>query len=332
MSHFTVLVIGDDVEGQLAPYNEEIQVEPYKDYLSETTIERMKEAWKRRDEEPDAPLSFGEMLEGKDRLPPLSVDHIPDPSMEELLEWVPEAWGGEYGIDEKGMYQLTRYNPKSKWDWYQIGGRWRGYFKLKEEAMDSAETLAVVGPPGAIFDNPPRYDADHTLKRYIDIDGMRDDAGKKAGEKWDLAQTLIAHLPEALSWKQVLAKHTDDEGKTDIEEARREYHAQPRVEAMKEHDAQCGREERWDKVLLGWDGGVEEYQVTRESFVQDARDDAISTYAYVKDGEWYAPGEMGWWGISTDNEKDKRRFVREFNQLLDELPDDTLLTVVDCHI
>ena len=29
MSHFTVLVIGDDVEGQLAPYDEEIQVDPY---------------------------------------------------------------------------------------------------------------------------------------------------------------------------------------------------------------------------------------------------------------------------------------------------------------
>jgi len=29
MSHFTVLVIGDDVEGQLAPYSEHIEVDPY---------------------------------------------------------------------------------------------------------------------------------------------------------------------------------------------------------------------------------------------------------------------------------------------------------------
>lgn len=331
MSHFTVLVIGDDVEGQLAPYDENMRVEAYKDYLKPHTIERMNESWKRRDEQPDAELSFGEFLEGKERLPPLSVDHIPDPSPEELLEWLPEAWGGEYGMDEQGLYQLTTYNPKSKWDWWEVGGRWRGYFKLKAEAMDSAETLAVMGRPG-VFDNPPRYDADTTLKRYIDIEGMRDDAGQKAGEKWDRAQALIAHLPEALSWNQVLAKHTPEGGEPDVEEARREYHAQPRVEALKEHDGKCFEEKRHEDCLLGWNGGVEEYQVTRKSFVQDARDNAISTYAYVKDGEWYAKGEMGWWGISSDTEKDRRRFVREFNELLDGLPDDTLLTIVDCHI
>ena len=41
---------------------------------------------------------------------------------------------------------------------------------------------------------------------------------------------------------------------------------------------------------------------------------------------------MGWWGMSSDTEDEKDRFVREFNEMFDALPDDTLLTLVDCHI
>ena len=153
--------------------------------------------WKRRDEEPDAELSIGEMLEGKERLPPLSVDHIPDPTIEELVAWMNEWDDGEYGIDEEGPYRISHYNPKSKWDWYEIGGRWRGYFKLKAEAMDQVDTLAVVGRPGS-FDNEQRYDADHTLKKYIDIAGMRDLAGERAASTWDRADALIGNLPPML--------------------------------------------------------------------------------------------------------------------------------------
>ena len=131
----------------------------------------------------------------------------------------------------------------------------------------------------------------------------------------------------------MLAKHTPEGAKQpNVEEARAEFHAQPRMQAVREHDHQCMQDDRPDDMLLGFWGDATELQVTRESYIEDARDQAISTYAYVRDGEWYAPGEMGWWGVSTDGEKDKRRFVKEFNKMLDDLPDDTLLTIVDCHI
>lgn len=69
----------------------------------------------------------------------------------------------------------------------------------------------------------------------------------------------------------------------------------------------------------------------RDAFVQKARDRAISTFAVVRDSKWFAKGEMGWWAAVHD-EKQEGQWLREFNKLLDELPDDTLLTVVDCHI
>lgn len=40
---------------------------------------------------------------------------------------------------------------------------------------------------------------------------------------------------------------------------------------------------------------------------------------------------MGWWGIVTDA-KEPRDWQAEFAKLIDELDDDVLLTVVDCHI
>ena len=41
--------------------------------------------------------------------------------------------------EKKQWFRMSVYNPKSKWDWYQIGGRWRGYFRLKDEHKGMAE-------------------------------------------------------------------------------------------------------------------------------------------------------------------------------------------------
>lgn len=40
---------------------------------------------------------------------------------------------------------------------------------------------------------------------------------------------------------------------------------------------------------------------------------------------------MGWWGCVTD-EKDEASWTREFAKLIDGLPGDACLSVVDCHI
>jgi len=48
-------------------------------------------------------------------------------------------------------------------------------------------------------------------------------------------------------------------------------------------------------------------------------------------GEWVERGEMGYWGF-VDNETDEGVWDKYFNEMWDSLPDDTLLTLVDCHI
>jgi hypothetical protein len=40
---------------------------------------------------------------------------------------------------------------------------------------------------------------------------------------------------------------------------------------------------------------------------------------------------MGWWGVVRD-EKDADEWYTQFASLVDSLPGDTVMTVVDCHI
>jgi len=65
--------------------------------------------------------------------------------------------------------------------------------------------------------------------------------------------------------------------------------------------------------------------------VQSARLQALAPFAYVYEGVWHERGDMGWWGIVID-EKDPDAWATEFNAFFDSLPDDTMVTVVDCHI
>jgi hypothetical protein len=55
-------------------------------------------------------------------------------------------------------------------------------------------------------------------------------------------------------------------------------------------------------------------------------------FAFVDSyGRWYERGEMGWWGIVT-NEKDKDEYADSFKRFVKSLPEKINVTVVDCHI
>ena len=59
--------------------------------------------------------------------------------------------------------------------------------------------------------------------------------------------------------------------------------------------------------------------------------DELTTFAVLKDGEWFEKGEMGWWGVVHDK-KDEELWVNELKKLVQGLPDDTLISIFDCHI
>lgn len=104
-----VVVIGDDVPGQLAPYDENLDVEPY---------------WRLAATDPSQFYMFSHLVEEKG-LP----QHA---SMAETLAAAIAAGmddGERYRVTEVGELECeSTYNPNSKWDWWVVGGRWEGFF------------------------------------------------------------------------------------------------------------------------------------------------------------------------------------------------------------
>lgn len=341
MSHYTCLVIGEDAEEALEPYDENTATKPYKAYWDSETIEM----WERRLRQKTETRKNKDGDEFTFTYPPEQVLQEGEYSLEEMrrvylarfrgFSWADEETNDyehddeEPHVDDGGIYEWSTYNPKAKWDWWVVGGRWAGFFKLKKEALVGSSAL---GEPGT-FDNEPKFDADMVLKEDIDIEWMRNEAGRVAGETWDKVNAAVGHLPEALGWEEhyigLMKLAAAGEGEYTIEQLRDEYHAQERVVAFKEWNASLPEGE---KVAGLFGPNVEDFQVSRAVLVTQARNDALCPFAYIYEGEWHAPGKMGWFGNSSDEKKDRVRFAQEFNELLDSLPGDTLLTLCDLHI
>ena len=190
---------------------------------------------------------------------------------------------------------VRRTNPNKKWDWWEVGGRWSG-FLLQRGGMR----------------------VDQCLKGAVDFGSMRNEDGQAAGERWDKAHAALTEAGAPTVWRTWKQCHTEDH-KDDADKAREAYYAQPSVVAIKKAFS--------DQLFLSAD----QFQVSREQYVEAARNSALATYALVKDGQWFAKGCMGWFGMS-DDKLTQDEWYTKVNELLDSLPDDTLLTVVDCHI
>lgn len=266
MSHFTVLVIGDKVEEQLAPYDENIVVDEYeKEIVS--------------DEEKNEILEYytnNENFVG---------------TFDECYALYGEEWdGNRLKKDENGVWKhYSCYNPKSKWDWYQVGGRWSGYFKLKNR---NAKTDVV-------------------LKKDIDFDGMLEDGRKDAAEDYDKIMSIVSHLPEIENWESVRTRFDD------IQKAREFYNSQERVKALQEN-----------KIYFV---DLEDYKYSRDEYIKRNEASQFTPYAVVLNGEWYEKGQMGWFGMSS-NDMDNSDWKSKVKELIDSVDDDTVFTLVDAHI
>lgn len=56
------------------------------------------------------------------------------------------------------------------------------------------------------------------------------------------------------------------------------------------------------------------------------------TYAVVAEGAWKGKAEMGWFGMPRTEPMPEEKWVAFWDHLVEGLPPDTLLTVVDCHV
>jgi hypothetical protein len=146
MSHFTVLVINseglNDWESQLEPFDENIEVEQYDSSLvDDDEWKRMRNHYAKTDES------------------------VLTMSNTELYSKYGDSWNDNMWVDEgdEKWVEKSTYNPDSKWDWYLMGGRWRGMLKLKEGKE------GILGDSG-VFDNKPFLENGVDQAKFGDID------------------------------------------------------------------------------------------------------------------------------------------------------------------
>ena len=226
MSHFTVLVIGENPEEQLAPFDESIDMPQYVRHTKQDLIDKGKKdmEWfeKNRYAEYLAnPEKYVSECKGNNGHIKYITEEFPlrlkrtdeEIYQDEISRYEPKEIGSDGEV-------YSNYNPKSKWDWYSLGGRWSGMIKLKDGAT------GTIGRSGVFYN------------------------------------------------------------KTGIDSAKK--------------------------------GDIENLN-------------DLITFAVLKDGVWYERGKMGWWAIVT-NEVDETEWETKVKELLNDLPDDTLISIYDCHI
>lgn len=305
MSHFTVMVIGDNPEEQLAPFHQFECTGVDDQYIQDV------------DETEDVLSSYENY---KDEYPTV-LDYVKDYYGREVVPFgeEPDVEGehkyGYVSLNEDGTVNkvINRTNPDYKWDWYQLGGRWSGAFiKLKEGATGFlGERSLVAGNEAGV---------DQAYLKDIDFDAIEKEARDSANRQYSEVASLFDNntIPRLeILWKDMF-KEGSEYKDLPVEKKREIYHSQ---EALK-----IAREKISNPFFE-----LEKYQCSQEEFVEREVSRSFSPFAIVKDGEWFEKGEMGWFAI-VSNEKHQEDWDKEVLEMIKELPEDTLISFFDCHI
>jgi len=266
MSHFTVLVVGGkDIDNQLAPFQENNMGDCPQAYL-EFQVEHYKKDFKG-----EVARLLSEMKKNvKEQITSLKKEDLAIYSKlakaKKYSEFLKK--NGGYASDSNGNLGYLS-NPNSKWDWWVMGGRWSGFFKMKKGKK------GVLGEPG-VGNNTPQYDCDQAEKGDIDFKFMENDPKE--------IENLMKHWETTLSGKSFYKP---------------EYY----------------------KIRYG---DIDNYLCIETKF---------STHAVLRNGEWFENGAIGWFGTTGAKPEEENRWSLEFfDRFIKDLPNDTLLTIVDYHI
>lgn len=137
MSHFVGFVFGNNVNELLAPYNENMEVNPYIAYTKDEAVDDIK---RRHTNNYEYAIKFVDSHKN----PTTDLEKEQLERANKIIEkglfisygdaWK-EAKNLGYEIDEDENLMST-YNPNSKWDWYCEGGRWGAWLLIKEKGED----------------------------------------------------------------------------------------------------------------------------------------------------------------------------------------------------
>lgn len=286
MTHYTVCVIGEDIENQLAPFDETLEMP---EYISDVISDEDKKSFIDCYTIYDSNKSYG--IKSQEEA---SINL--ELSFEELYSKFGKDWNSNsWRKNQDGTWcEYSTYNPKSKWDWYAVGGRWAGSLKLKENSDGELEKPKLnricpsidIEKSKTYKKNLKERKVDSALKKDIDF-SIDEEQYKEALRFWELyidkQEPITEEDRELIKWAYYKESY------------------------LKER---YGNKETYAKFIA-----------------------SFNTCAVLKDGAWYEAGETGWFGSSSASPTEKGKFERSlYDKFISDLPEDTRITIVDCHI
>lgn len=318
MSHFSVLVLGDNIEEQLAPYHE-FECTGYDDsYVQDLDITEQTKA-----EFNNATCTRVLTPNGKDYLSTTDDLFYREPTKEELKKIKDQ---------QKAIFSKTDIDYITK-DWkdgkgnrhkvYELPKGYKEVTVAKKEIMSFYQYVSEYLDFKSILLNTfPDLKKEHKYG-YAVIDENQEVIKiihrTNPNSKWDW-YVIGGRFSGLLITKEGLTTDQAKAGNIDFNK-------------IKEKNLAIAKE-NWNEFQAS-DKPYKYYYFdvcnneTAEEYL--SRKSKFTTYALIKDKKWYEKGTMGWWGVST-NEKDPFIWESEFNKLLENLDPETLVTVVDCHI
>ena len=198
MTHFSVLVVGNDIDAALEPYQQASSGDVPREFLQFVDREdELRQEYESDGEDKTVVLRSGEVrgfydtrfiVEGTYAYPEGARIVVGKPyrEMYPTFEDFVSAFEGLKARDSEMGRFGTWSNPNGKWDWYQLGGRWSGFFHLKAgthgKLGSRSPFLAGVDVTGTLADSC--YVAD------IDFEKTAHRAGAAAGANWDEVQSM----------------------------------------------------------------------------------------------------------------------------------------------
>jgi len=350
MSHFTVLVIGENPEEQLKPFDENLRTEfedKTEEYKKEHETEFTKEFYC------ESSSSWGQQIT-EDLFNTLKTSKIGRVIVYDVEKSL--GIGSYYRKDRKYKgYHTIEGGKRCKGDqWFEVEEVLQTTHPDEDVCFEGKIRIRKIARPKkiALKDKYPVYE--DFLSQWHGIEDPDGEQGYHFNPqaKWDWYQ-LGGRWSDFFTLKPNCIGNRGKKSWTNENKPSKVNHADQALKGVIDFDAMANEKfeelsttyDEFEKEVeeKGYDPGSGYFRYgientgdrdnpvaeTREQYLK--RCASISTFAVLKDGEWYEKGEMGWWGCVSD-EKAPDTWGQEFNNLLDSLSDDTLLSLYDCHI
>lgn len=261
-----------------------------------------------------------------------------------LIDCAAEEYGASAGQDGR-FYRRQPANPK--WDWWGIGGRWTGFLDPTYDPTKDPRNIETCwlckgtgtrtdmtvangcngcdGTGKSVKCHFEPFDGDQMRWGDIPFDALLQKERDRRAATWDAWEEAFNATAATAgeSHGTFGLRLSEYQGLVaDLRVSRPED--KPLYEVIDEHPrAKFLRDLVGHAHGFGGDIGV----YSKAEYI--ARAVAICPFAVLKDGQWIESGQMGWFGIVSDEKPD---WPTQFQAIAETIRPDQWVTVVDFHI